>query len=248
MQKKASIEKRQTSSSVTLRKQPTESQKKTNLSTDKRPTSSVTNNSSSTVSAKKTTASLHSSTRKPTVNDNSDSKRLSSNLENSSIDAPTKSSISSKTSQVNNSKSSSVENHQTLEKTDSSVGFARRRFDKIGGQTATNSGEEAASNGGKKQLHHTTTTEPLPKIKISQNVFLQKDAMKRNPTQNMTKGPTIESPTPNMSKNSQGDIKSLSEDVHRSVNLRSSPLSSDQQNNTSKQDNNSNRQNIYIIF
>ena len=62
--------------------------------------------------------------------------------------------------------------HKPIEKSDSSVSLARKKFEK---KLENNEHGTRTVDGARK------LTEPLPKVKISQNVFLQEDAQKRKP-------------------------------------------------------------------
>ena len=60
--------------------------------------------------------------------------------------------------------------HKPIEKTDSSVSLVRKKFEK-----KYENNDQGTAEGGRK------LTEPLPRGKISQNVFLKEDAQKRKP-------------------------------------------------------------------
>ena len=188
MQKKASIEKRQTTSSVTLRKSvqqtpATESQKKTLASGDKKLTTASLSSTATASTAKKSTAAVRKSTpaNHPT-NDETKNKRLSTNLENLECIPETAAKAKTRTSHIVSKASSTtpvgvgsapsaVSNSKIFEKTDSSVGLARRRFETSNSQPITGKSTESDEQS-------------LPKIKISHNVFLRKDAAQR-PTQSI---------------------------------------------------------------
>ena len=179
MQKKASIEKRQTTSSVTLRKsgQPTpttESQKKTLASGDKKSTTASISSTATASTAKKSTTVVRKSTpANPPTNNDTTNKRLSSNLENLECIPETEAHAKTRTSHIVSKASSTtpVGNSKIFEKTDSSVSLARRRFETSNSQPITGKPTETAEQS-------------LPKIKISQNLFLRKDAAQR-PTQSI---------------------------------------------------------------
>ena len=77
---------------------------------------------------------------------------------------------------ITSTKNSSLEKkpmlHKSIEKTDSSVSLVRKKFEK---KYENNEEGTRTADGARKQ------TEPLPKGKIKQNVFLKEDAQKRRP-------------------------------------------------------------------
>jgi len=65
--------------------------------------------------------------------------------------------------------------HKPIKKTDSSVSLVRKKFEKKVDNNAEGAAARGTGDGGRK------LTEPLPRVKISQNVFLKEDAEKRKP-------------------------------------------------------------------
>ena len=66
--------------------------------------------------------------------------------------------------------------HKPIKKTDSSVSLVRKKFEKKLDNNAEGAGAARGTGDGGRKL-----TEPLPRVKISQNVFLKEDAEKRKP-------------------------------------------------------------------